>query len=93
MGTVKKANKEERFTLSNNYLGNKYEALRDCGAEDAQHSTQNVYHITVSLQQVKYRDYNNARNEHVVHRKANLFGIIQSRNVNFASFPCQVGAK
>lgn len=79
--------------MSTNYLGNKDEALSYCGAEDAQYSTQNVHCITVSLQQVKHRDYNDARNKHVVHCKANLFGIIQCWNMDFASFPCQVSAK
>lgn len=79
--------------MSTSYLGNKDEALSDCSAEDAQQSTQNVHRISVSLQQVKHRDYNDARNEHVIHCKANLFGIIQGWNVNFANFPCQVSAE
>lgn len=75
------------------YLGNKDEALSDCGAEDTQHGTQYVHRVTVTPQQAQHRDDNHARNKHIVHCKANLFGIVQGWNVNFASFPCQVGAK
>jgi len=47
----------------------------------------------VSLEQVKHRDDNDARNKHVINSKANLFGIIQGWNVNFANFPRQVSAE